>query len=121
MKQHRAEMAPHQLTRREGKLFCDAIKEIERLNEEVADWKMELAISTDRLRGKKHPNDNGIMGDGEVDVVRLLKIETAARQWWKAKGRHNSQIAACKVGEALGHPVTWPAGYIPANGKDDQR
>lgn len=39
---------------------------------------------------------------------RLLQIETAARQWWQAKGRYNSQIAACKLGEALGYPVTWP-------------
>ena len=39
---------------------------------------------------------------------RLYEIEKAARVWWKAKGRHNSQTATCKLGELLGEHVQWP-------------
>ena len=52
------------------------------------------------------------------DLDRLLEVETAARQCWKAKGRHNSQIAFCNLGEALGYPVTWPEGYNLSNVRD---
>ena len=42
MKQHRAELAPHQLSRREGKLFCEAIEEIEFLMRDLAELKLIL-------------------------------------------------------------------------------
>ena len=33
----------------------------------------EIEIANERLRGKKHPNDNGIMVDGEIDIKQLLE------------------------------------------------
>lgn len=48
-----------------------------------------------------------------LDRCRLLtEIEKAARVWWKAKGRYNSQMAACKLGELLGEHVHWPNAVI---------
>jgi len=33
----------------------------------------EIEIANERLRGKKHPDDNGIMVDGEIDIKQLLE------------------------------------------------
>jgi len=33
----------------------------------------EIEIANERLRGKKHPDDNGIMIDGEVNIKQLLE------------------------------------------------
>ena len=50
-----------------------------------------------------------LMQDELVDRCRRLhEIEKAARVWWKAKGRHNSALATCKLGELLGEHVHWP-------------
>lgn len=50
-----------------------------------------------------------LMQDELLVRCRLLnEIEKAARVWWKAKGRYNSQMAACKLGELLGEHVHWP-------------
>ncbi len=46
---------------------------------------------------------------------RLQAIEAAAEEVWKVKGRHNSQLAFCHLGEALGKKVVYPVkgGSVP--------
>lgn len=41
-------------------------------------------------------------------VAELVAIESAAKMLFKVKGRHNSQLATCHLGELLGYPVVWP-------------
>jgi hypothetical protein len=44
----------------------------------------------------------------ESEINHLRKIEDASKALWKAKGRYNSQLAMCKLGELLGETVHWP-------------
>ena len=43
------------------------------LVEQRDDFKTELDIANLRLKGKRHPDDNGIMADGEIDVKALTE------------------------------------------------
>jgi len=48
-----------------------------------------------------------------IEFARNLERDAArwkslCDQLWKAKGRYNTQLAFCKIGEALGHQVQWP-------------
>ena len=41
--------------------------------EQRDDFRKEVEIVNERLRGKRHPDDNGIMVDGEIDIEQLIK------------------------------------------------
>ena len=51
--------------------------ELERERDEAREQRdafiKEIEIANERLRGKKHPADNGIMVDGEIDIKQLLE------------------------------------------------
>jgi hypothetical protein len=48
------------------------------------DFKKELEIANLRLKGKRHPDDNGIMADGEADVKALTEQrDRLAKALWR--------------------------------------
>lgn len=49
------------------------------------DFKKELEIANYRLKGKRHPDDNGIMADGEVDVKAVT--EQRDKAWQKIENQ----------------------------------
>jgi len=44
-----------------------------RVGEQRDDYLTELQIVTERLKGNRHPDDNGIMADGEIDVKEIIE------------------------------------------------
>jgi len=48
-------------------------RELTAVTEQRDDFKKELEIANLRLKGKRHPDDNGIMGDGEIDVKAVTE------------------------------------------------
>lgn len=42
------------------------------------------------------------------ELDRLRGIERAAQEMFRVKGRYNTQVACCHLGEKLGLPVKWP-------------
>jgi hypothetical protein len=58
--------------------YADHHAEAERLTSEIRsvieqrdDFRKEVEIVNERLRGKKHPDDNGLTVDGEIDIKQL--------------------------------------------------
>lgn len=51
---------------------CDAL-------EEICDWRTEYEIVAARLRGQKHPSDNGIISDEEI-IPKLERERDEARE-----------------------------------------
>jgi hypothetical protein len=54
------------------------IEELTAVTEQREDLRKELEIANLRLKGERHPDDNGIMADGEIDVKALLDQQ---EQW----------------------------------------
>lgn len=48
-------------------------RELTAVTEQRDDFNKELEIANLRLKGKRHPDDNGIMGDGEIDVKEITE------------------------------------------------
>lgn len=42
------------------------------------------------------------------EIERLREIEKAAREMFRVRGRFNTQIATCHLGDLLGERVVWP-------------
>jgi len=65
-----------------------------RVGEQRDDYLTELRIVTERLKGNRHPDDNGIMADGEIDVKEIIEQRDEAREelaMWKSN--HDNQVA----------------------------
>ena len=45
--------------------------ELTAVTEQRDDFRKEVEIANERLRGKKHPDDNGLTVDGEIDIKQL--------------------------------------------------
>ncbi|WP_322528939.1 hypothetical protein R5R73_04690 [Salinicola sp. LHM] len=45
----------------------------------------------------------------EDELKRLRETQALAQAFANAKGRHNSQIAMCRLLEHFGKPAVWPA------------
>jgi len=43
------------------------------VTEQRDDYLTELRIVTERLKGNRHPDDNGIMANGEIDVKEIIE------------------------------------------------
>lgn len=54
-------------------------QERDEAREEAGHWKTEYEIVVDRLRGRKHPRDNGIIADDEI-IPKLERERDEARQ-----------------------------------------
>ena len=54
-------------------------QERDEAREDAADWKIEYEIVVARLRGKKHPNDNGIVAPDEI-IPKLTRERDEARE-----------------------------------------
>jgi hypothetical protein len=48
-------------------------RELTAVTEQRDDYLTELQIVTEILKGKRHPDDNDIMADGEIDVKALIE------------------------------------------------
>jgi len=57
---------------------------LHKVTEQRNDFKKELEIANYRLKGERHPDDNGIMADGEIDVKSLTeqrdRLETILKE-----------------------------------------
>ena len=56
---------------------CQLERELTAATEQRDEFKTELEIANLRLKGKRHPDDNGIMADGEIDVKALTEQRDA--------------------------------------------
>jgi len=80
----------------------------------------EIEIANERLRGKKHPDDNGIMAAGEIDIKQLLEqrdglksavdcasdlLDAAIAE--RDKWRDRYEIANAEHGEAVEQLSEW--------------
>ena len=65
--------------REEQQLHAQTLDERDEAREEAADWKTEYEIVVDRLRGRKHPRDNGIIADDEI-IPKLERERDEARE-----------------------------------------
>jgi hypothetical protein len=102
--------------------MLDHAKKLERQRDEAREQRdafiKEIEIANERLRGKKHPDDNGIMVDGEVDIKQLLEqrdglksaadcasdlLYTAIAERDEARSRFN-EIDLCQNGQS---PCKW--------------
>lgn len=54
-------------------------RERDEAREEAGHWKTEYEIVVDRLRGRKHPRDNGIIADDEI-IPKLERERDEARE-----------------------------------------
>lgn len=60
--------------------FCRKLeRERDEAREEAGHWKTEYEIVVDRLRGRKHPRDNGIIADDEI-IPKLERERDEARE-----------------------------------------
>ena len=69
-------------------------RELTAVTEQRDDYLTELQIVTERLKGNRHPDDNGIMADGEIDVKEIIEQRDEAREelaMWKSN--HDNQVA----------------------------
>lgn len=57
---------------------CVLRREIKATTEQRDNFKKELEIANYRLKGERHPDDNGIMADGEIDVKSIIEQRDAA-------------------------------------------
>lgn len=46
--------------------------------------------------------------DLDYNDMKYKDLIMACRAWWNAKGRYNTQVAACRIGTLIGEEVTWP-------------
>jgi hypothetical protein len=54
--------------------YClEAEKQLATVTEQRDDYLTELQIVAERLKGNRHPDDNGIMADGEIDVKEIIE------------------------------------------------
>lgn len=60
-------------------LLEKAERERDEAREDAADWKTEYEIVADRLRGRKHPRDNGIVAPDEIIPI-LTRERDEARE-----------------------------------------
>ena len=59
--------------------YCKTLeRELTAVTEQRDDFKKELEIANLRLKGKRHPDDNGIMAEGEIDVKAVTEQRDAA-------------------------------------------
>lgn len=102
-------MTFHQNLERVGDRWYDRLDIVERerdeAREEAGHWKTEYEIVVDRLRGRKHPRDNGIIADDEI-IPKLERERDEARgaydfmsarafEWekkWLAKNAENAKL-----------------------------
>lgn len=74
---------------------------LDTVTEQRDDFKKELEIANYRLKGKCHPDDNGIMADGEVDVKAVTEQRDEAReQTRKAQVENDHNWQAIEMYEA---------------------
>ena len=57
----------------------DALRDRDEAREDAEHWKTEYKIVADRLRGKKHERDNGIIAEDEI-IPKLTKERDEARE-----------------------------------------
>ena len=89
--------------------FC---RKLERERDEALEqrdgYQLELQIVIERLKGNRHPDDNGMIYEGEIDIKamteqwdRLAGAVDAATTLIAAKGRHNTMLAYEGLRKAL--------------------
>jgi len=67
----------------------------------------DLTDQTDLCETRQRLNDaNEKLGQMNARYVILAH---AVQDWWRAKGRYNTQLAACKLAELVGEKPTWPS------------
>jgi uncharacterized coiled-coil DUF342 family protein len=93
-------------------------EELERQRDEAREQRdafiKEIEIANERLRGKKHPDDNGIMVDGEIDIKQLLE----QRDGLKSAADCASDLlytAIAERDEAREQRDAWKAKFIQQN------
>jgi hypothetical protein len=79
--------------------------EIEAVTEQRDDFRKEVEIVNERLRGKKHPDDNGLTVDGEIDIKQLKEQRDRLAEALKHSMKHMMHSLNCpaKITEGL-HP-----------------
>jgi len=73
------------------------------VTEQREDFKKELEIANLRLKGKRHPDDNGIMADGEIDIKALIESNDTLskdRKRWRKIAIYNG-LQSDRLAEAL--------------------
>ncbi len=76
---------------------------MQEVTEQREDFKKELEIANLRLKGKHHPDDNGIIADGEIDIKALIESNDTLskdRERWRKIAIYNG-LQSDRLAEAL--------------------
>ena len=74
--------------------------EIEKLEEIVLQLRCGEVLNLDEAAD--------LLDDAIGEIERTRKIESAAKEMFRVKGRFNTQTATCLLGDLLGEKVHWP-------------
>jgi hypothetical protein len=80
-------------------------RELTAVTEQRDDLKKELEIANLRLKGKRHPDDNGIMAEGEIDVKALTEQRDKALQKIKNQAERIAYLEGA-TNHATGTPLS---------------
>ncbi len=93
---------------RDRALFAE--RELSAMTEQRDGCQLELQIVIERLKGNRHPDDNGMRYEGEIDVKSIIaqrdRLAEAATTLIAAKGRHHTMLAYHALQEALQYLTT---------------
>jgi hypothetical protein len=93
-----------------------AERELSAMTEQLDDYHLELQIVTERLKGNRHPDDNGMIYEGEIDIKAITEqrdsLAEALEQILSYQGRfaeEDPESIATKALESLTNFPQTPA------------
>ena len=69
-----------------------AREELKAVTEQRDDFRKEVEIVNGRLLGKRHPDDNGIMVDGEIDIKQLIEQRDSLHELHNKNAAHSAEL-----------------------------
>jgi hypothetical protein len=95
---------------RDRALFAEG--ELSAMTEQRDNCQLELQIVIERLKGRRHPDDNGMRYEGEVDVKSIIaqrdRLAVALERILEYKGRFAEEDPESIAVEALRYLTNFP-------------